>query len=303
MSLWPRSTPLRRAVLLGNVHGMPLPVPKTYKLFVAGKFPRSESGRSYQPAGDPQRNVARASRKDARDAVGAARAALPGWMRATAYLRGQILYRCAETIEARHASFVDELCAGGSSRSTARREVDAAIALTVWYAGMCDKVTTLLGSHNAVAGPFCSFSTVEPTGVVACVAPEHAPLVGLLALVLPVLAGGNTVVAVVSEPQPFAALALGEIAATSDVPAGVCNLLSGPRAELAAALAAHRDVDGLFVGGELRSEWAASAADSVKRVRHAPLPAGDVRHPERLRGLAWVEPFVEVKTLWHPVAP
>jgi acyl-CoA reductase-like NAD-dependent aldehyde dehydrogenase len=281
---------------------MPLPVPKTYKLYVGGKFPRSESGRSYQPAGNPGVNVARGSRKDLRDAVLAARAGLGAWSGSTAYLRGQVLYRLAEMLQTRRAALLDELVLGGATKAAAGKELDAAVALVVWHAGLCDKLQSLLGSQNAVQGPFFNFSTVEPSGVVAVVAPAAPALQGLLAMLLPVLVGGNAALVLVSEPAPFAGLALGEVCASSDVPAGVVNLLAGPRGELAAAAAAHRDVDGLFVAGAPDAALTGSAADNCKRVRYVDLPGPAWLQPERVRSLAWVEPFVELKTLWHPVA-
>jgi acyl-CoA reductase-like NAD-dependent aldehyde dehydrogenase len=282
---------------------MAVPVRKTYKLFVGGKFPRSESGRTYAPAQQPNCNVARGSRKDLRDAVLAARSGQSSWAGSSAYLRGQILYRLAEMLESRRSALVDELRLGGTAAAAAQRELDLSIATTVWYAGLCDKLQSLLGSQNAVAGPFFAFSTVEPTGVVAAVAPEQPSLLGVLALALPVLAGGNSVIAIVSEPAPFAGLALGEVAASSDVPAGALNLLSGPRRELAQHLAAHRDVDGLLVAGAPDRDLSQAAADSTKRVRYADLSPADWRSAEAVRGLSFVEPFVETKTLWHPVAP
>lgn len=282
---------------------MTLPVPKTYKLYVGGKFPRSESGRSYRPAGNPGINVARGSRKDLRDAVVAARSGLATWRGQSAYLRGQILYRLAEMLESRRAALLDELGVGGATAAAAKREVDAAIALTVWYAGLCDKLQSLLGSQNAVAGPFFNFSTVEPTGVIGVLAPDRPALVGVLALALPLLVGGNSVVALVSEAAPFAGLALGEVAASSDVPAGVLNLLAGQRAELAGQFAAHRDVDGLLVAGKPDAALTTAAADNCKRVRYCDLAPAAWQKVENLRSLQWVEPFVECKTLWHPVAP
>lgn len=282
---------------------MTVPVPKTYKLYVGGKFPRSESGRSYQPAGNPGLNVARGSRKDLRDAVVAARAGLALWAGSTAYLRGQILYRLAEMLESRRAALVEELRLGGATKAAAGKELDTAIALTTWYAGLCDKVQSLLGSQNAVQGPFFNFSTVEPCGVVGVIAPEQPALVGTLALVLPLLAGGNAVVALVSEAAPFVGLALGEVCASSDVPAGAINLLSGQRSELAAQFAAHRDVDGLLVAGAPDAALSAAAADNCKRVRYCDLPAAAWQRAAALQQLAFVEPFVELKTLWHPVAP
>ena len=282
---------------------MPLPVPKTYKLFVGGKFPRSESGRSYQPAAQPATNVACASRKDLRDAVLAARAGLAAWSGSAAYLRGQIVYRIAEMLESRRAGMVDELRRGGATPAQAQRELDAAIALLVWHAGLCDKLQSLLGSQNSVQGPFFNFSTVEPTGVVGVLAPEAAPLAGLLALALPALVGGNAVIALASERAPFAALALGEVLASSDVPAGAVNLLAGRRQELAAHFAGHRDLDGLLVAGAPVAALTTAAADNCKRVRYCDLPPAAWTDVRRLRQLAWVEPFVETKTIWHPVAP
>lgn len=292
------------ACAVGNGHRsrMPVPVPKTYKLFVGGKFPRSESGRSFQPVGNPGINVARGSRKDLRDAVVAARAGLAAWSGSSAYLRGQILYRLAEMLESRRAAMVGELRLGGATAAAAGKELDLAIALTTWYAGLCDKVQSLLGSQNAVQGPFFNFSTVEPTGVVGVLAPAAPALVGTLALSLPLLAGGNAVIALVSELAPFAGLALGELCASSDVPAGVVNLLSGHRHELAGQFAAHRDVDGLLVAGKPDSALTASAADNCKRVRYCDRSPADWAKATRLRSLAFVEPFVELKTLWHPVA-
>ncbi len=282
---------------------MPVPVPKTYKLHVGGKFPRSESGRSYQPVGNPALNVARGSRKDLRDAVVGARAGLAAWSGSAAYLRGQILYRLAEMLESRRDAMQQELVLGGVTKVAAAKELDVAIALTIWYAGLCDKVQSLLGSQNAVQGPFFNFSTVEPTGVVGVLAPEAPALVGTLALALPLLAGGNSVIVLVSERAPFAGLALGEVCASSDVPAGAINLLSGLRSELGSQFAAHRDLDGLLVAGKPDAALSAAAADNCKRVRYCDLPAADWTQAGKLRSLAFVEPFVELKTLWHPVAP
>jgi acyl-CoA reductase-like NAD-dependent aldehyde dehydrogenase len=282
---------------------MPVPVPKTYKLYVGGKFPRSESGRTYQPVSNPAWNVARASRKDLRDAIVAARSGLTAWSGSTAYLRGQVLYRLAEMLSSRRDALQQELQLGGASKGAAHKELDTAISLTTWYAGLCDKLQSLLGSQNAVQGPFFNFSTIEPTGVVGVVAPSAPALVGALALMLPVLCSGNSVVALVSEDAPFAGLALGEACASADVPAGAINLLSGPRQELLGQFAAHRDLDGLLVAGAPDAAVTAAAADNVKRLRFCDLPAAAWQQPERLRGLPFVEPFVELKTLWHPVAP
>jgi acyl-CoA reductase-like NAD-dependent aldehyde dehydrogenase len=260
-----------------------LPVRKTYKLFVGGSFPRSESGRTYEAEGQ---NVARASRKDARDAVKAARGAFPGWAGATAYNRGQVLYRLAETMEAR-ADDLARVCSG-------RKEVEAAIDRVVWYAGWSDKLPQVLGGSNPVAGPYFNFTVPEPTGVVALVAPDEPALGGLVSRLAPALVGGNAVVALASQAHPLAAIELAEAVATSDVPAGVVNVLTGFRDELAPVLAAHMDVNALDVSGAdgLADELERLAADNVKRVVRG---AADVQSP-------WeIEAFLELKTVWHPV--
>ena len=260
-----------------------LPVRKTYKLFVGGAFPRSESGRTYEADGQ---NVARASRKDVRDAVRAARAAQPKWAAATAYNRGQVLYRLAEMAEARVAELA-ELCTG-------RDEVERAIDRIVWYAGWADKLPQVLGGTNPVAGPYFNFTIPEPTGVVAVLAPDEPPLLGLVTRLLPPLVGGNVVVAVVSETRPLAAVELAEAIATSDVPGGVVNLLTGFRAELGPVLASHMDVNALDVCGAdgQAAELEALAAENVKRVVHG---RADVQSP-------WeISSFLELKTVWHPI--
>lgn len=282
---------------------MSVDVRKTYKLYLGGKFPRSESGRAYQPAGCPAVNVARASRKDLRDAVTAARGALEGWSGLTAYNRGQILYRLAEMLQTRAASLAEEISAcTGSQGAAARAEVDACVELTTWYAGLPDKLQSLLGSQNAVSGPFFNFSTVEPTGAIAIAAPARPALLGLLALVLPVLAGANTAIVLVSESSPLPGLALGELLAVSDLPGGVVNLLAGLHGELLPQMASHRDIDGLLLAGPPDKRIGEAAADSVKRVRFAEF--GDERSHDvaAVKRLSFVEPFVEVKTFWHPVA-
>jgi acyl-CoA reductase-like NAD-dependent aldehyde dehydrogenase len=257
-----------------------LPVRKTYKLFVGGEFPRSESGRTYEAEGA---NVARASRKDVRDAVRAARAALPKWKGATAYNRGQVLYRLAEMLESRAADFA-ALCTG-------RAEVERAIDRVVWYAGWTDKLAQVLGSSNPVAGPYFNFTLPEPTGVVAIVVPEEPPLLGLVSRIAPVIAGGNTCVVVASQEHPLAAVELAEAIATSDVPGGVVNILTGFAEELAPWLAAHVDVNALDLPGP-DADLERAAADSVKRVHHA---NGDEQSPWEIAA------FLELKTVWHPI--
>ena len=260
-----------------------LPVRKTYKLFIGGAFPRSESGRTYEAEGQ---NVARASRKDVRDAVRAARAAQAKWGSATAYNRGQVLYRLAEMVEARAAEFA-ELCTG-------REEVERTIDRTVWYAGWTDKLAQVIGASNPVAGPYFNFTIPEPTGVVAVLAPEQPPLLGLVTRLLPPLVGGNAVVAVTSESRPLAAVELAEALATSDVPGGVVNILTGFRSELAPVLAAHVDVNAIDLAGAdgLAPELERLAAENVKRVVHG---EPDTQSP-------WdVARFLELKTVWHPI--
>ncbi|HKT44808.1 MAG TPA: aldehyde dehydrogenase family protein [Gaiellaceae bacterium] len=260
-----------------------LPVKKTYKLFVGGAFPRSESGRTYEAEGQ---NVARASRKDVRDAVRAARAAQPGWAAATAYNRGQVLYRLAEMVEARVPEFA-ELCSG-------RDEVERTIDRIVWYAGWADKLPQVLGGSNPVAGPYFNFTVPEPTGVVAVLAPDGPALLGLVTRLLPPLVGGNAVVAVASESRPLAAVELAEAIATSDLPGGVVNLLTGFRAELAPVLAAHMDVNALDLGAADGSapELETLAAENVKRVVHG---NADGQSPWEIAA------FLELKTVWHPI--
>jgi acyl-CoA reductase-like NAD-dependent aldehyde dehydrogenase len=260
-----------------------LPIKKTYKLFLGGAFPRSESGRTYEAEGQ---NVARGSRKDARDAVRAARSAQPKWAAATAYNRGQVLYRLAEMVEARVPEFA-ELCTG-------RDEVERAIDRIVWYAGWADKLSQVLGGSNPVAGPYFNFTVPEPTGVVAVLAPDEPPLLGLVTRVLPPLVGGNAVVAVASETHPLAAIELAEAIATSDIPAGVMNILTGFRREMAPTLAAHMDVNAIDLCGAdgAAPELEQLAAENVKRVVRG---RADSQSPWEIAS------FLELKTVWHPV--
>jgi len=276
---------------------------KTYKLFVGGAFPRSESGRSYNPAACPDVNVARGSRKDLGAAVGAARAAASGWAGRDAYNRGQIVYRLAEMVQARSDAFVAELKACCVTAAAAKKEVAHAIDLITWYAGLPDKLDALLGSQNPVSGPFFNFSQVVPSGVVGVLAPKEPALLGLLAVLLPPLVGGNAVVAVASESHPLPALALAEACATADVPPGAINVLTGHKKELLPQMAAHRDLDGLLLAGRPDEDTGVAAADGVTRVRWARRTRKKWEDAQALRQLSWVEPFVEVKTFWHPVAP
>ncbi len=282
-----------------------LSVQKTYKLFLAGAFPRSESGRSY-PVSDARgallAHAALASRKDARDAVVAARRAQPGWAAASAYNRGQVLYRVAELLEDRHAQFAEAVAAGeGLDGAGAEAVVAETVDRWVWYAGWADKIAQVAGSSNPVAGPWFNFSVPEPVGVVAALAPQRSSLLGLAGVVAPLLAAGNAVVVVASEERPLPAVTLSEVLATSDVPPGVVNVLTGRTRELAPVLAAHRDVDGLDLAGaspELAAELERASAGNLKRVL---TPRGGEEDwwamPSTRRMLA----FVETKTAWHPV--
>ncbi|MGH8876454.1 MAG: aldehyde dehydrogenase family protein [Stackebrandtia sp.] len=277
-------------------------VRKTYKLYVGGKFPRSESGRTFTVTasdGSLLANAARASRKDVRDAVAAARKAQPGWAGATAYLRGQISYRIAEMMESRRNQFVEELRNTGSTIKAAEAEVNAAVDRLVWYAGWADKLPQVLGGANPVAGPYFNHSTPEPVGVVAIIAPPEEALLGLVSVVAPALVTGNAVVVLASETKPLPAVALAEALATSDVPGGVVNVLTGHTAELTPVFASHADVNAVDLCGvddpEAAREAEIAAAQTLTRiVRPGAVDFGADPGLDRLRR------FVETKTVWHP---
>ncbi len=283
-----------------------LDVRKTYKLFIGGAFPRSESGRSYPVTGRRGAllaHAARASRKDASDAVLAARKALPGWSGATAYNRGQVLYRVAELLEGRAAQFAAESVQTGTGPAKAAQQVAAAIDRWVWYAGWPDKISQITGAANPVAGPYFNLSVPEPTGVVAVLAPAEASLLALVSVLAPVIATGNTAVLVASEQAPLAAVSLAEVLATSDVPGGVVNVLTGYTAELAPVLAAHMDVNAIDLTGAdpaARAELERAAADNVKRVFPAG-PDGVAGDWAATPGLDRILAFLETKTVWHPI--
>jgi acyl-CoA reductase-like NAD-dependent aldehyde dehydrogenase len=284
------------------VTGDRLPVRRTAKLFIAGEFPRSESGRSYEVLdadGELLAWASRASRKDLRDAVRAARAAQPAWAAKTAYNRGQILYRVAELMEGRRAQFESELADAGAKDPS--RGVSAAIDRWVWYAGWADKIHQVLGTSNPVAGPYFNFTIPEPTGVVGIVAPPDRSLLGLVSRVAPAIVGGNTAVVLASEPSPLPAVSLAEVLATSDVPGGVVNVLTGFTAELVPWLAGHMDVSAIDVTGvpeELRADVERLAAGNVKRVHYGP----DVDpFSDEAQSPYEVTAFVEFKTVWHPM--
>ncbi|HEY2269820.1 MAG TPA: aldehyde dehydrogenase family protein [Streptosporangiaceae bacterium] len=284
-------------------------VRKTYKLYVGGAFPRSESGRSYPVTDHKGRflaNAALASRKDARDAVGAARKAFGGWSGATAYNRGQVLYRVAELLEGRRAQFAAEVrAAEGLSARLAEASVDEAIDRWVWYAGWSDKISQVRGASNPVAGPYFNFSLPEPTGVVAVIAPQASSLLGFVSVVAPAVVSGNTVVALASEQFPLPAVSLTEVLATSDVPGGVINVLTGRTAEIAPWLASHMDVNAIDVTGaprELADDLAVAAADNLKRVVR---PRRDDDADEdwtAAPGLERMLAYLETKTVWHPAS-
>jgi acyl-CoA reductase-like NAD-dependent aldehyde dehydrogenase len=269
-----------------------LPVKKTYKLYIGGEFPRSESGRIYEAEGA---NVARGSRKDLRDAVRAARAAFPKWASLTAYNRGQVVYRIAEMLESRRSEFAD--------LSTGAKEVDRSIDRLVWYAGWADKVTQVLGNANPVAGPFFNLSTPEPTGVVAVLAPQDSSLLGLVSVVAPAIVTGNTVVVVSSYERPLPAVTFSEVLATSDVPGGVVNILTGSAATVGPWLASHMDVNAIDLTGiagdaTLATDLEVASADNLKRVRRAPGAEPDWTLDP---GLDAMTAFLETKTVWHPI--
>jgi acyl-CoA reductase-like NAD-dependent aldehyde dehydrogenase len=279
-----------------------LAVAKTYKLFVGGAFPRSESGRTYQALDHRGRfaaNIAQGSRKDARDAVVAARKGFGGWSKATAYNRGQVIYRIAEMLEGRRAQFVELLTSvDGLTARRAEAAVDAATDRLVHFAGWTDKLASVFGGANPVAGPFFSFSVPEPTGVVAAVAPQQDSLLGLVSVIAPIIVSGNAVVVVASTAHPLPAVTLAEVLATSDLPGGVVNIITGDPAEIMPHLAAHGDVNALDLTGaddDLRASLAQAAAGTVKRVF---VPSGsDFGRPP---GTARMRAFLETKTVWHP---
>jgi acyl-CoA reductase-like NAD-dependent aldehyde dehydrogenase len=284
-----------------------LDVRKTYKLYIGGAFPRSESGRSYvvnDARGRFLANAAYASRKDARDAVQAARKAYGGWSARTPYNRGQVVYRIAEVLEGRRSQFVDEVQRSeGSTRRQAETAVDASVDRLVWYAGWADKVAQVVGGTNPVAGPYFDFSVPEPTGVVAVLAPQQSSLLGLVSVVAPVIVTGNTCVVTASSERPLPAITLSEVLATSDVPGGVVNILTGRLGDTVPWLASHMDVNGIDLTGAAGDDEQArlleeAAADNLKRVVRAPAVEPDWRADP---GIGRMTAFLETKTVWHPI--
>lgn len=281
-----------------------VPVLKTYKLFIGGKFPRSESGRTMvvaDPAGGVVAHACRASRKDLRDAVEAAEAAQPGWAGASAYLRGQIVYRLAEMAEGKRAELAAAISATGEvSPGAALAEVDASVDRLVAFAGWADKFQQVIGCHNPVTGPYYNFSVPEPMGVVGVIAPDSPSLLGLVSLLVPAVVAGNAVVALASGTSPIAACVLAEALATSDLPPGVVNILTGDAGELAAEFAGHREICALAaVGPRHARTLELGAAENLKRVTIWPAER-DFCDPAACEGPGAIEPFLEIKTIWHP---
>lgn len=277
---------------------MRIDVMKTYKLYIGGAFPRSESGRSYElkdKKGNFIANPALASRKDLRDAVVAARAAFSGWSHATAYNRGQILYRMAEMLESRTEQFVAEIKAlEGVSDSVARKQVQDSIDLWVWYAGWSDKISTTSGGTNPIAGPYYNFTIPEPLGVVGVIADEKESLLGITRGLAPVITSGNTAILIASERLPLSAISLAEVMATSDLPAGVVNILTGSKSELIPWLASHMEVDGIDISGaekKLDGEIKRAGTENLKRIYRF----------EKDASLKRILSFTEYKTVWHPI--
>lgn len=288
--------------------GERLSVTKTYKLFIAGKLPRSESGRSTivtSPHGQAFAHVCRASRKDLRDAVEAARKALPGWNSATPYLRGQILYRMAEMMEGKRTELAETLrVVDAREESEASREVDAAIDRLLCFAGWSDKHQQILGCANPVAGPFHNFTVPDPVGVIAAIVASRRPLLGIVSFIAPAIATGNVVVAISDEMNPIPACVLGEVVATSDVPGGVVNILTGQHDELLPHIAGHAGLDAVISAGLSHAHQATlfeGCASDLKRV-HAVSDPGDFSDEAKFEGPSALEPFLEFKTLWHPSA-
>lgn len=284
---------------------------KTYKLYVGGQFPRSESGRSYivrGPDGSPLANAVRSSRKDVRDAVRLARGAAAGWAGKTAMNRGQVLYRVAELMEGRRAQFIEEVAAAeGVPATRAEALVDRSIDRWVWYAGWADKISQVFGTVNPVGAPYFNFTFPEATGVVGVVAPEGSSLLGLVSRVAPAVVGGNALVVLASESRPFPAVTLSEVLATSDVPPGVINVLTGLKAELVPVMAGHMDVNAIDIWGvprEMREGVEVSAMESVKRVARPPRDGEerfDWLDDSRAQRPEWITRFLEMKTVWHPI--
>lgn len=292
-----------------EIESQRIPVLKTRKLFIGGQFPRSESGRSrplLQADGKHfLANICLASRKDVRDGVQAARKALANWANKTAYNRGQILYRMAELMEARRRELEEELqLSTGCTSLEAQEETNVSIDRLIWYAGFCDKISQVIGNANPVALPYFNFTIPEPVGVVGLICPDQEPLISLITFMAPIIAGGNTVVIYASEKYPTISIALSEILATSDLPGGVVNILTGDKKELAPVFAAHMDINALAlveVSADLQREIESQAAENVKRVRMYSLARGDSFSKPSWQSVTLIADFLELKTVWHPI--
>ena len=280
-----------------------LEVLKTYKIYIGGKFPRTESGRYYTPknGNTPLGNICLSSRKDFRNAVVAARDAFGGWSGATAYNRSQILYRIAEMLEGRKAQFMDELTKQGSTKVAAEKEVNESIDRIIYYAGWADKYTQLFSAVNPVATSHFNFTLPEPTGVVSIIAPEDTSLIGLISTIIPVIVSGNTCVVLASENKPLCAITFAEVINSSDVPGGVINILTGTRKELQSHMASHMDVNALLYSGNDKKEITALQKQAVENLKRVVVRDFSAIYDEKHNNPYYIEDFVEMKTTWHPI--
>lgn len=280
-----------------------LEILKTYKIYIGGKFPRTESGRFYTPKNGvtPLGNICLSSRKDFRNAVVAARGAFEGWSGATAYNRSQILYRIAEMLEGRKAQFIAELIQQGSTKGAAEKEVHASIDRIIYYAGWCDKYTQLFSAVNPVATSHFNFTLPEPTGVVSIIAPEDTSLIGLISTIIPVIVSGNTCVVLASENKPLCAITFAEVINSSDVPGGVINILTGTRKELQSHMASHMDVNALLYAGSDKKEITALQKQAVENLKRVVVRNFSSIYDEKHNNPYYIEDFVEMKTTWHPI--
>lgn len=280
-----------------------LAVLKTYKIYIGGKFPRTESGRYYVPEvkGKALGNMCLSSRKDVRNAVVAARGAMGAWAGKTAYNRSQILYRIAEMLEGRKSQFVEELQQQGATKAASAKEVDAAIDRIIYYAGWCDKFTQVFSSVNPVASSHFNFTAPEPMGVVCVAAPENSSLLGLVSAIMPIMAGGNTAVVLASESMPLCAITFAEVLNSSDVPGGVVNILTGKRSELLPHMSSHMDVNGFLYCGADAEEIKMVQLQAVENLKRVKVSAASNPYDDKHENPYYIEEFVEMKTTWHPI--
>ncbi len=280
-----------------------LEILKTYKIYIGGKFPRTESGRYYTPknGSTPLANICLSSRKDFRNAVVASRDAFGGWSGATAYKRSQVLYRIAEMLEGRKTQFIDELTKQGSTKAAAEKEVNVAVDRIIYYAGWADKYTQLFSAVNPVATSHFNFTLPEPTGVVSIIAPEDTSLIGLVSAIIPVITSGNTCVVLASENKPLCAITFAEVINSSDVPGGVINILTGTRKELQSHMASHMDVNALLYAGSDKKEITALQKQAVENLKRVVVRDFSTNYDEKHNNPYYIEDFVEMKTTWHPI--